>query len=162
MLINPHVGAVWPVVSCRAALVCKTRKAFTMHPRLVLSAAVIAAVAFAAAALAQSPPPNLASFHAQKLNLPCAACHGESNPAAVPPEQALATADQKCTGCHGDAKTVAAALRPKLKDKNINPHASHLVQIDCVTCHHGHTAAESYCVQCHAFDMPMPPRAQAK
>jgi fumarate reductase flavoprotein subunit len=143
-------------------LVSASNRALAMHSRLVLSVIAIAVAAFAAAALGQSQAPNLASVHAQKMNLPCGACHGEKNPTAVTPEEALATADQKCTGCHGDAKAVAVALTPKLKDKNINPHASHLVQIDCVTCHRGHTVAESYCLQCHAFDMPMPPRAQAR
>ena len=81
-------------------------------------------------------------------------------PIARDTEDSLATANQNCINCHGDAKSLAVRLAPRLVHKEINPHQSHLVEIDCVTCHRGHAAAEAYCQQCHAFDMPMPPRAK--
>ena len=76
------------------------------------------------------------------------------------PEEGLATVNQNCVNCHGDAKSLAEKLAPKLVHKEINPHGSHLVEIDCVTCHRGHAAGEAYCQQCHAFDMTMPPKSK--
>ncbi len=136
-----------------------------MHPRFISVLAAVAMAAFCAAAAAQTGSPNasgpnLATVHAQQSKLACSACHGDKTPTSVSAEEALATANQNCINCHGDAKAVAAAILPKLKHKEINPHASHLVQIDCVTCHHGHAAGEAYCQQCHAFDMTMPPKAK--
>ena len=114
-------------------------------------------------ALAQSPaptPPNLATVHAQQSKLTCTACHGDKTPTSVTAEESLATVNQNCLNCHGDAKSLAEKLAPKLVHKEINPHGSHLVEIDCVTCHRGHSAGEAYCQQCHAFDMTMPPKAK--
>jgi fumarate reductase flavoprotein subunit len=115
------------------------------------------------ATLAQSPaptPPNLATAHAQQSKLACNACHGDKTPTSVTPEESLATVNQNCVNCHGDVKSLAEKLAPKLVHKEINPHGSHLVEIDCVTCHRGHAAGEAYCQQCHAFDMTMPPKAK--
>ncbi len=135
-----------------------------MLPKLVFAAALIGLSsvvgAFAQAERQASAIPNLATVHAQQSKLACSACHGNKTPTSVSAEEALATANQNCINCHGDAKAVAAAILPKLKHKEINPHASHLVQIYCVTCHHGHAAGEAYCQQCHAFDMTMPPKAK--
>jgi len=137
-----------------------------MLPRLVFAAALVGLAimpdAFMQDARGQSQqaaPANLATVHVQSAKLACNACHGDKTPTSANAEDALATADRSCTNCHGDAKAVAAALLPKLVHKEINPHASHLVEIDCVTCHRGHAAAEAYCQQCHAFDMAMPPKA---
>ena len=109
-----------------------------MLARFVSAAAAIGLAVLCSVALAQSPaptPPNLATVHAQQSKL-------------------------TCTACHGDAKSLAEKLAPKLVHKEINPHGSHLVEIDCVTCHRGHSAGEAYCQQCHAFDMTMPPKAK--
>jgi len=136
-----------------------------MHSRILSALAAIGMAFLCASAAAQtaqstSAPPNLATVHAQQSKLACTACHGDKTPTSVSAEEALATANQSCINCHGDAKAVAAALLPKLVHKEINPHASHLVEIDCVTCHRGHAAGEAYCNQCHAFEMPMPPMAK--
>ena len=110
-------------------------------------------------ATAQSPNDAvaLATFHASKAGLACTACHPEGDPASLVPEAVLAAANRQCQGCHGDSAQVAKASRPKLADPNINPHASHLVAVDCTVCHAGHASVtESYCLKCHAFTMPMP------
>jgi fumarate reductase flavoprotein subunit len=138
-----------------------------MHPRFAwIAGAVVAAFCSLSAALAQSPAglpkQDLAVFHAENVKLNCSGCHGDVSPLTVSAEASLATANQNCLNCHGDAKSLAAQIEPKLVHKEINPHASHLVQIDCVTCHSGHTAKEAYCNQCHAFDMPMPPKSAKK
>jgi fumarate reductase flavoprotein subunit len=138
-----------------------------MHPRLVSTLAAIgiaieisAAPTAVFAQAAANAPPNLAAEHVEQMKLGCNACHGDKAPMSVSPEEALTTVNQNCVNCHGDTNAMAAAILPKLVHKDINPHASHLVQIDCVTCHHGHTASEAYCLQCHAFDMKMPPTAK--
>jgi fumarate reductase flavoprotein subunit len=135
-----------------------------MHPRIAWAALIVAAVVtcFSSAFAQTAAPPDLAAFHMQNMKLACASCHGDKGPLAVSAEQSLATANQNCLNCHGDAKGLAEKIAPKLVHKEINPHAGHLVQIDCVTCHSGHTAKEAYCNQCHAFDMPMPPKSAKK
>jgi len=138
-----------------------------MRPRLVSTIAAIGiAIAMSAVSTvvfaqgAPNSPPNLATEHVEQMKLDCTACHGDKTPTSMSPEEALATVNQNCINCHGDGKAMATAILPKLAHKDINPHASHLVQIDCATCHHGHTAGEAYCLQCHAFDMKMPPTAK--
>jgi fumarate reductase flavoprotein subunit len=134
-----------------------------MKLRLVSAIAAIGMAVFCTGAMAQTAqsnaPPNLATVHAQQSKFACNACHGDKTPTSVSAEEALATVNQNCISCHGDAKAMAAVILPKLVHKEINPHAAHLVEIDCVTCHHGHSAGEAYCQQCHAFDMTMPPKA---
>lgn len=111
------------------------------------------------AALAQpsAGSATLADFHGAKAGLACTACHTGGDPTALMPEAALAAVNRQCQACHGDSAQVAKTTQAKLADPNINPHASHLVAVDCTVCHAGHTSArESYCIQCHAFTMPMP------
>ena len=87
----------------------------------------------------------------------CAACHPDGDPASMVPEAVLVAANRQCQTCHGDSAQMAKTSRTKLADPNINPHASHLVAVDCTVCHAGHaSASESYCLKCHAFTMPMP------
>lgn len=122
---------------------------------LLIAVTVVAAIA----AHAQQPaaPDNLAALHATKVRLACNACHVEGDPASLSAEEALASVNRQCARCHGDSAKLAKDLLPKLPDRNINPHASHLVAVDCTVCHAGHTAAaEAYCQKCHAFVMPMP------
>lgn len=77
--------------------------------------------------------------------LNCASCHRSAPPPNAP--------DMKvCTGCHGGSAQIAA----KTPDAKNNPHASHLGEPPCATCHHVHKASESLCDQCHAFGMTPP------
>jgi fumarate reductase flavoprotein subunit len=121
-------------------------------------------LAWSASMCAQTMPTtgNLASLHMGKAQVTCKACHVEGDPKTVTPEQSLASANGQCISCHGDAGKLAEALAPKLANRYINPHASHLVAIDCTTCHGGHAAtSESYCLKCHEFNMPMPGAARS-
>jgi fumarate reductase flavoprotein subunit len=136
-----------------------------MNARFIpaLAAIGMAFLLTSAGAQTNAPAPaasQLATVHAEQSKLNCNACHGDKTPTSVSAEEALATVNQNCMNCHGDSKAVSAAILPKLVHKEINPHGSHLVQIDCVTCHRGHAAGEAYCNQCHAFEMPMPPKAK--
>ena len=77
--------------------------------------------------------------------LNCASCHAESPPSKAPDNSA-------CMKCHGSYADVAA----KTAQDQPNPHASHLGQIPCTSCHHVHQASQIYCAQCHNFDMKTP------
>ena len=57
-----------------------------------------------------------------------------------------------CSKCHGSYAEIAA----KTASEQPNPHASHLGDIPCASCHHVHKASTTYCGQCHAFDMTTP------
>ena len=105
---------------------------------------------------------DLASVHRSEARIKCKECHVESDPKSVTPEEALATVNKQCISCHGNAEKLAKELAPKLANRYINPHASHLVAIDCTVCHAGHDRpGESYCLKCHDFNMPMPGAARA-
>jgi fumarate reductase flavoprotein subunit len=134
-----------------------------MKPKL--SCSTVAALAFVAwfglAAAANAADSHLADAHAVR-KISCERCHGTSDPMALPALESLERVNASCVSCHGDLAKLAAITKPKLANKYINPHASHLVQIDCITCHRGHDQGQSYCLQCHDFNMPMPSAGQAK
>lgn len=86
----------------------------------------------------------LADRHGAK-GINCAACHKESPPKAVAPSAV-------CLGCHGDAEKLAmktGALRP-------NPHDTHLGDMACEECHHGHKPSVDACAKCHHFGLKVP------
>jgi hypothetical protein len=76
-----------------------------------------------------------------KAGINCDNCHGTAKVAAGE-EVAMA----KCLSCHGSYEKLA-----KQTEKMIyNPHSnSHLGDLDCKVCHHGHRADENYCGSCH-------------
>ncbi|MEF9942750.1 MAG: FAD-dependent oxidoreductase [Burkholderiaceae bacterium] len=82
----------------------------------------------------------LAGAHGQK-GVGCAACHDGKT--VDDSERAL---NQKCTSCHGDLSKLAART-----EGEINPHKSHLGQVNCTSCHTGHEASVAYCSNCHDF-----------
>lgn len=54
-----------------------------------------------------------------------------------------------CTGCHGDYSKLI-----ELTEKSpINPHDSHLGELECDSCHHSHKPFENYCARCHDFKL---------
>jgi hypothetical protein len=77
--------------------------------------------------------------------LNCASCHSESPPAKQPGAAV-------CTKCHGGYQDLAA----KTAADQPNPHASHLGDIPCESCHRIHQASVIYCAQCHNFDFKTP------
>jgi hypothetical protein len=74
--------------------------------------------------------------------LNCASCHSE-NPPSKKPDSAV------CVKCHGNN----AQMATKTASDQPNPHASHLGEIPCTSCHHVHQASVLYCSQCHNFDL---------
>jgi cytochrome c-type protein NapC len=98
--------------------------------------------------------PHLANIHLQK-NLSCATCHG---PDIIPDANASAV-NARCANCHGGMETVAASFKGP---SYLNPHASHLGNIPCTSCHMGHQPSQAYCLNCHTnFNMPIPGGATA-
>ena len=75
-------------------------------------------------------------------NITCMDCHKTENPDSPADVSA-------CAECHGEMEDVAK-LTEQLK---INPHKSHLVDIDCTECHKIHEPSVLYCNQCHDYKM---------
>ena len=80
----------------------------------------------------------------------CAACHGTNavKPSAVPDDEVAL--NQACQGCHGSYETL-----PK-RNGTIDPHHSHLGDINCTSCHSAHARPKLVCNDCHSFDIKMP------
>ncbi len=74
----------------------------------------------------------------------CAACHKGS-----PEKKPSMTV---CLECHGPYDKLAA----KGEKLEPNPHMSHLGELECDNCHHGHKPSTDYCAQCHAFGLKVP------
>ncbi|QUN05022.1 flavocytochrome c [Shewanella yunxiaonensis] len=89
---------------------------------------------------------DLASFHKDKGD-GCKTCHQTPGKVADDSENYINT---QCKSCHGD---YAALKNPKLK---IDPHDSHLGDINCTSCHKGHEQSKVYCNECHSFDLKIP------
>ncbi len=89
----------------------------------------------------------LADIHAKK-QINCDACHGTSGNIVDDNEQPV---NSNCVKCHGPLSEVG-----KKATGHINPHRSHLGEINCTACHHGHAASQVYCLNCHDFAMRIP------
>jgi len=104
-------------------------------------------------AIAQTPPPPAApgaghGFLIDKhmsAGVNCASCHAESPPSKQP-DSAV------CIKCHG----TNAQMATKTVSDQPNPHASHIGDIPCTSCHHIHQTSVLYCAQCHNFDLNTP------
>jgi fumarate reductase flavoprotein subunit len=90
---------------------------------------------------------NLAETHKGK-EVSCKACHGET----LKVDDNETSVNSQCILCHGSPGEIAK----KSKGHNINPHKSHLGETDCTVCHRGHVSSKAYCLNCHAFNMPIP------
>ncbi len=86
----------------------------------------------------------LAGVHIKK-QVSCDGCHGTAGNVVDDNEQPV---NSNCVKCHGDLAEVA-----KKATGHINPHKSHLGEINCTACHHGHEASKPYCLNCHDFVM---------
>ena len=84
-------------------------------------------------------PPFLADKH-KVAGIGCDGCH-KQNP---PKEQAPTLV---CNKCHGDQTKLAERTQKVIP----NPHDSHLGNVECGLCHHGHKKSEDYCSTCHDF-----------
>lgn len=97
----------------------------------------------------------LANLHLQK-QLSCGNCHGTD---FIPDANATAI-NAQCATCHGGLDQLAKGHKGAAW---LNPHASHLGNIACSSCHAAHQESKPYCLNCHTnFKMPMPGAAAAK
>ncbi len=51
-----------------------------------------------------------------------------------------------CLTCHSGSY---AALAERTSSLAVNPHRSHIGQVNCIYCHNVHSAFDYYCAQCH-------------
>jgi fumarate reductase flavoprotein subunit len=110
--------------------------------------AIFAAIVIKAAAQAPSAPGSGHGFLIDKhlaAGVNCVGCHANAPPPQLP-------AMTVCMDCHGSYQQIA----PKTASDQPNPHASHLGDIPCASCHHVHKASETFCDQCHSFGMTTP------
>lgn len=86
-----------------------------------------------------------------KADIVCLGCHGKGLPRTGDTVQ-----NDRCIACHGSVDALAAKTAPKdFPDRN--PHKSHLGEIGCDVCHHGHKPSKVYCLGCHGkFTMKIP------
>jgi fumarate reductase flavoprotein subunit len=119
-----------------------------MKPMHLTLAASLLACVFSSAYAADTSKGDLAAFHNGMAG--CASCHGTNEvvPNKIPDDEYAI--NKQCTTCHGDFAKLAKA------DKKIDPHGSHLGQINCTVCHAGHQKPKLICNDCHSFDNKMP------
>jgi len=94
--------------------------------------------------LAEEKKQFLADRH-QAKGQNCVSCHKESPPKAD-------VASTICLQCHGDAEKLAM----RTSATRHNPHDSHLGEMACDKCHHGHKTSEDACGKCHNFGFKTP------
>lgn len=97
---------------------------------------------------------DLANIHARK-DFFCATCHRND----LIPDANATIINAQCVACHGNLEKVALTFKGP---NYLNPHASHLGNISCTSCHLGHQESKAYCLNCHSnFKMPIPGGATA-
>lgn len=111
-----------------------------------LIALAVAALMTGAASAAQTGV--LANFHSAMGG--CAVCHGTDKvvPNAIPDDEYAL--NKSCTNCHGSYDKLAN------KSKKIDPHGSHLGNVNCTSCHTAHVKPKLVCNDCHTFPNKMP------
>ncbi|KPZ71754.1 Fumarate reductase flavoprotein subunit precursor [Shewanella sp. P1-14-1] len=93
---------------------------------------------------------DLASFHTEMGD--CQTCHvtGKMKDIKKSMTDSQTHENAQCQDCHG---SYADLVNDKLE---FDPHASHLGDINCTSCHTGHAKPELTCNNCHNFEMEMP------
>jgi hypothetical protein len=118
-------------------------KAPILHMVLLLLSVLVCVTLVAGsfyAGSAQEKKQFMADRH-QAKGLDCASCHTEKGPPKGPVTSAT------CLKCHGDEEKLAM----KTSGVHPNPHDSHLGEVACDKCHHGHKPPEDGCGKCHNF-----------
>lgn len=92
---------------------------------------------------------TMAEFHAEK-GVKCEGCHTA--------QMSEKPTKEKCFACHGNYQDLIA----RTSKADVNPHDSHLGEIQCVQCHSGHKQMTLPCWECHGhvFDNDMKRRSK--
>lgn len=101
----------------------------------------------------QAPKNTFLSGIHKKNQISCADCHGKS----FTVDDSETVLNKNCVECHGTFEKLASKSK-----EHINPHKSHLGEINCTTCHKGHVASKAYCNYCHSFSMKIPSMGSAE
>lgn len=117
-----------------------TKKALSLLVGALLGGALLSGEAMAGQ--------SLADFHNKMGG--CASCHGTNavKATAVPDDER--DLNKQCQTCHGSYKDI------KKTGTEIDPHHSHLGDINCTTCHTAHAQPKLVCNDCHTFTNKMP------
>ncbi|MCD8554775.1 cytochrome c3 family protein [Seleniivibrio sp.] len=75
----------------------------------------------------------------------CADCHKTDTPDKPAPVTS-------CKECHGGY----AEVKELTKGGEVNPHDSHLGEVDCRDCHKIHAQSQLVCASCHNFELIVP------
>uniref|UniRef100_UPI004028465F cytochrome c3 family protein n=1 Tax=Mesosutterella multiformis TaxID=2259133 RepID=UPI004028465F len=101
------------------------------------------ALIFVTSAAFAADTPMLADRHV-KAGVKCESCHGSDQAAKGP----RTVKKETCLACHGGTY---AKLAEKTDSLEVNPHDSHLGEIECTKCHRGHQKPVLECARCHDF-----------
>ncbi len=105
----------------------------------IIAAVMLIILAVVSTAVAQ----ELRGKHKENA-IACVDCHQTETPDSP--------ADvESCLNCHGGFEGMAEAT----KDLTINPHDSHLGEVDCTECHRIHEPSVLYCNKCHNYQMEL-------
>jgi len=119
-----------------------------MFSRMIMLLGVMALLLPTGSLQAATKGATLAELHKAR-QIGCADCHGTAKKITV--DDSEKAVNQSCIGCHGNLDAVGAKAKGP-----INPHKAHLGQVNCTTCHSGHSRSQAYCLKCHTYDMPIP------
>ena len=75
----------------------------------------------------------------------CVSCHTQT-----PPSELIK--QDKCLACHESYEKIAV----RTEDLDINPHRTHMGEVECMACHRGHSQGEMVCNECHKFPNKVP------
>ncbi|MGA9347940.1 MAG: cytochrome c3 family protein [Anaerolineae bacterium] len=105
--------------------------------------------------------PFLAQAHAED-NITCLECHEPTIQQQVDELKAYVQGDfevpleerkfpmEFCFGCHEpNEHTSYEEVIQRTEGLELNPHGSHIGEMECRICHKAHRASEDYCAQCH-------------
>ncbi|MGL4893574.1 MAG: flavocytochrome c [Shewanella sp.] len=110
------------------------------------------AVCFFGASVAHAAS-NLADFH-KDAGLDCQSCHAAEKIKDI--KNTLTDSEthenNMCVECHGSYKD----LKSDKAETYIDPHNSHLHNVNCTSCHTAHQKPELTCNRCHNFNIDMP------
>ena len=81
----------------------------------------------------------------KKAGIVCQDCHKDGSL-----EGNVTTAN--CIKCHSGYSYLIEQTKKIIP----NPHDSHIVNLECVACHHIHKPSEDYCAECHNFGFKVP------